>query len=161
MQIPLRRLSICARSNFTLAGTEEARFPFEENRRELFYLWFVYCFEYGELLSQHLHDGIQSARWRRGDWRPRALRHRSVHRCRHFLHVCYFKYWCICKRYICISFAFPVAVAVLFSSFPLIVNSSILGERKLQRIRFLCFPLYSFSQLTLKCDFIKCRIFNM
>lgn len=92
-----------------------------------FYFWFVCCFEYGELVSQHLHGGIRSARWRSGDWRSRALRHRSVHRCRRFQHVCYFKYWYICKRYICISFALPVAV--LFASFLFIVNSSILGER--------------------------------
>lgn len=70
-----------------------------------------------------------SARWRSGDWRPRALRHRLVHRCRRFQRVCYFKYWCICKRYICISFAFTVTVAVLFSSFPFILNSSVLDER--------------------------------
>lgn len=47
--------------NFTLVGSEEARFPFEENRRVLCVFFgvcvcvyvcvFVYCFEYGE----HLH----------------------------------------------------------------------------------------------------------
>lgn len=94
----------------------------KKKTRNCFTYGLFIVFEYGELLSQHLHGGIRSARWRSGDWRPRALRHRSVHRCRRFQHACYFKCWCICKRYICISFAFAVAVAVLFSSFPFILN---------------------------------------
>lgn len=83
----------------------------------LLFLWFVYCFEYGELPSHDLHGRIRSARWRSGERRPRALRHRSVLRCRRLQHVCYFKYWCICKRYICISFAFTVAAAALLLHF--------------------------------------------
>lgn len=104
-----------------LPSSAPKRLVFNVKRIEANCVLFVYCFEYGE----HLHGGIRwSAHRRSGYWRPGALKHRSVHRCRRFQCLCYFKYWCICKRYICISFAFMVAVAILLSLFPFLFQAA-------------------------------------